>query len=331
MQQSPWQAKLQQLFNDPDLVLREVETTISAELISKKASESFSMRVPKEFIDRIKKGDPDDPLLKQILPVKDEEFEVEGFTTDPLAEMGTQVVPGLLHKYHGRALLVVTGTCAIHCRYCFRRHFPYAESNPAKDKWQQALDHIKNDPSISEIILSGGDPLTLPDHRLLDLIQKLSDIGHLQRLRIHSRLPIILPDRVNEHMIKWLTNTRLKSVLVVHTNHGNELDKDVATAMQRLRDINIPVFNQSVLLKGINDSAEILADLSERLFDIGIIPYYLHMLDPVAGAAHFKVDEASARSIMLKLYKTLPGYLVPRLVREIAGAQYKIPVEMATE
>jgi len=331
MQQSPWQAKLQQLFNDPDLVLKEVETTISAELISKKASESFSMRVTKEFIDRIKKGDPDDPLLKQILPVKDEEFEVEGFTTDPLAEMGTQVVPGLLHKYHGRALLVVTGTCAIHCRYCFRRHFPYAESNPAKDKWQQALDHIKNDPSISEIILSGGDPLTLPDHRLLDLIQKLSDIGHLQRLRIHSRLPIILPDRVNEHMIKWLTNTRLKSVLVVHTNHGNELDKDVATAMQRLRDINIPVFNQSVLLKGINDSAEILADLSERLFEIGIIPYYLHMLDPVAGAAHFKVDEASARSIMLKLYKTLPGYLVPRLVREIAGAQYKIPVEMATE
>ena len=331
MQQPPWQAKLQQLFNDPDLVLREVETTISTELISKKASESFSMRVPKEFIDRIKKGDPDDPLLKQILPVKDEEFEVEGFTTDPLAEMGTQVVPGLLHKYHGRALLVVTGTCAIHCRYCFRRHFPYAESNPAKDKWQQALDHIKNDPSISEIILSGGDPLTLADHRLRDLIQKLSDISHLQRLRIHSRLPIILPDRVNEHMIKWLTNTRLKSVLVVHTNHGNELNKDVATAMQRLHDINIPVFNQSVLLKGVNDSAEILADLSERLFDIGIIPYYLHMLDPVAGAAHFKVDEASARSIMLKLYKTLPGYLVPRLVREIAGAQYKIPVEMATE
>ena len=331
MQQPPWQAKLQQLFNDPDLVLREVETTISTELISKKASESFSMRVPKEFIDRIKKGDPDDPLLKQILPVKDEEFEVEGFTTDPLAEMGTQVVPGLLHKYHGRALLVVTGTCAIHCRYCFRRHFPYAESNPAKDKWQQALDHIKNDPSISEIILSGGDPLTLADHRLRDLIQKLSDISHLQRLRIHSRLPIILPDRINEHMIKWLTNTRLKSVLVVHTNHGNELNKDVATAMQRLHDINIPVFNQSVLLKGVNDSAEILADLSERLFDIGIIPYYLHMLDPVAGAAHFKVDEASARSIMLKLYKTLPGYLVPRLVREIAGAQYKIPVEMATE
>jgi len=289
------------------------------------------MRVPKEFIDRIKKGDPDDPLLKQILPVKDEEFEVDGFTTDPLAEMDTQVVPGLLHKYHGRALLIVTGTCAIHCRYCFRRHFPYTESNPAKDNWQQALDHIKNDPSISEIILSGGDPLTLPDHRLLDLIQKLSDISHLQRLRIHSRLPIILPDRVNEHMIKWLTNTRLKSVLVVHTNHGNELDKNVATAMQRLHDINIPVFNQSVLLKGINDSAEILADLSERLFDIGIIPYYLHMLDPVAGAAHFKVDEASARSIMLKLYKTLPGYLVPRLVREIAGAQYKIPVEMATE
>ncbi len=289
------------------------------------------MRVPKEFIDRIKKGDPDDPLLKQILPVKDEEFEVDGFTTDPLAEMDTQVVPGLLHKYHGRALLIVTGTCAIHCRYCFRRHFPYTESNPAKDNWQQALDHIKNDPSISEIILSGGDPLTLADHRLLDLIQKLSDISHLQRLRIHSRLPIILPDRVNEHMIKWLTNTRLKSVLVVHTNHGNELDKNVATAMQRLHDINIPVFNQSVLLKGINDSAEILADLSERLFDIGIIPYYLHMLDPVAGAAHFKVDEASARSIMLKLYKTLPGYLVPRLVREIAGAQYKIPVEMATE
>jgi len=331
MQQSPWQAKLQKRFNDPDLVLRKVETTISKELISKKAIESFPLRAPREFVERIKKGAPDDPLLKQILPVKDEEFDANGFTIDPLAEMDTQVVPGLLHKYHGRALLVVTGVCAIHCRYCFRRHFPYADSNPAKDRWQQAIDYLKKDSSISEIILSGGDPLSLPDHRLLDLIQKLADISHLKRFRIHSRIPIVLPDRVNEQMLKWLTNTRLKSVLVVHTNHGNELDKNVATAIQKLRDINIPVFNQSVLLKGINDSAEILAELSERLFDIGIIPYYLHMLDPVAGAAHFKVDEASARTIMLKLHKTLPGYLVPRLVREIAGVQYKIPIEMATE
>jgi EF-P beta-lysylation protein EpmB len=331
MQQSPWKAKLRQRFNDPYLVLREVETTISEKLISRKALELFPLRVPKEFVDRIQKGDPNDPLLKQILPVKAEELDADGFTTDPLAELDTQVVPGLLHKYHGRALLIATGACAIHCRYCFRRHFSYADSNPATDNWQQAIDYLKKDSSISEIILSGGDPLSLSDQRLSDLIQKLADISHLQRLRIHSRTPIVQPGRVNEQMLKWLTNTRLKSVLVVHTNHGNELDKNVATAIQRLCDINIPIFNQSVLLKGINDSADILSELSVRLFDIGIIPYYLHMLDPVAGTAHFKVDEASARSIMVQLHKTLPGYLVPRLVREIAGVQYKIPVEMVAE
>ncbi|NIQ14567.1 MAG: KamA family radical SAM protein, partial [Candidatus Dadabacteria bacterium] len=204
-------------------------------------------------------------------------------------------------------------------------------SNPTLDNWQQAIDYLKDDHSISEIILSGGDPLTLSDDKLSNLILKLSEIEHIKTVRIHSRIPIVLPDRINQQLLDWLTDSRLQIVFVVHVNHANELDNKVARAIQRLRNKNITIFNQSVLLKGINDSADTLSELSVHLFNIGVIPYYLHMLDPVAGTAHFKVDEVSARTIMLELHKTLPGYLVPRLVREIAGSQYKIPVELGTE
>ena len=329
MHQDSRQKIVDNQLNDTESILDAIETSLPETSLSKAAIKSFPMRVSKDFIKRIKKGDPDDPLLKQILPVKEEEYDVEGYTTDPLAELKTEVVPGLLHKYFGRALMVVTGACAIHCRYCFRRYFPYSESNPTTNNWQQALEYLEKDKSISEIILSGGDPLTLSDNKLSALINKLARIGHLKRIRIHTRIPIVLPSRISDKLLSIITGTRLQTVFVVHANHSNELDENVEKAIQQIAANNIIIFNQSVLLKGVNDSANTLSELSNRLFSFGIIPYYLHMLDPVAGAAHFKVDITIARSIMEELHKILPGYLVPRLVSENAGAQYKIPVEMA--
>lgn len=331
MQQVSSQKILDNQFNDTDSILEAIETDLPETFISQTSIKSFPVRAPVAFVKRIKKGDPDDPLLKQILPVKEEENVVEGYTTDPLAELKTEVVPGLLHKYYGRALMVVTGACAIHCRYCFRRHFPYSESNPKPNHWQQALDYLEKDKSISEIILSGGDPLTLSDKKLSALIMKLSRIEHLERVRIHTRIPIVMPTRISNTLLSKITGTRLQIVFVVHVNHSNELDGDVEKAIKQITVNNITIFNQSVLLKGVNDTVNALSELSIRLFSIGIIPYYLHMLDPVAGAAHFKVDISTARSIMKELHKILPGYLVPRLVSEIAGAQYKIPVEMALD
>ncbi|HKK15543.1 MAG TPA: KamA family radical SAM protein, partial [Gammaproteobacteria bacterium] len=234
--------------------------------------------------------------------------------------------PGLLHKYHGRALLVVTGACAIHCRYCFRRHFPYAETNPSPDKWQNAINYLKNDKTVTEVILSGGDPLTLADHRLSELLQLLAGIPHLQRLRIHSRMPVVLPERVNRAFIELLSRYRLPVIMVVHANHARELDDNVAGAARRIRATGTLVLNQSVLLRGVNDNVSVLHALSVRLFELGILPYYLHMPDPVAGTAHFAVTEEEARQIMQELNAGLPGYLVPKLVREIAGENSKVPV-----
>ena len=330
MQQSISKKRLQKYINNPEILLTETGTTSLIPVLSREAARNFPLRVPKGFVDRIKKGNPDDPLLKQVLPIEEEERSTEGFTTDPLDEQKFQASPGLLHKYHGRALLVTTGACAIHCRYCFRRHFPYSASNPSSDQWHQALKYLEKDESIREIILSGGDPLSLADSRLTELISKLSDIPHILRLRIHTRMPIVLPERVHKDMLRWLTRSRLRPILVVHANHANELDNKVADAMDKLHQAYVPIFNQSVLLKGINDSVDALTELSERLFDIRVIPYYLHMLDPVKGTAHFNVDEADAAKILRQLNKKLPGYLVPKLVREITGARYKIPVELAT-
>jgi EF-P beta-lysylation protein EpmB len=330
MQQPTWQSKLKEVINDPDYLLEMSGIPASYPVLSEKVLKSFPLRVPIAFMRRIKNGDPDDPLLRQILPTKEEEESVPGFTTDPLSEQQTQIIPGLLQKYQGRALLLVTGVCAIHCRYCFRRHFPYADSNPAKTQFQQAIDHLRQDTSITEVILSGGDPLSLSDQRLSVLSSKLAEIPHIKRLRIHSRIPIVLPERINDQTLLWLGKSRLKTVLVVHVNHPNELDHDVAVAIKKIREANVTLFNQSVLLKGINDSVDILATLSEKLFDMGIIPYYLHMLDPVEGVAHFEVKEDLASKIINELRKKLPGYLVPKLVRESAGTAYKIPVELTS-
>ena len=247
---------------------------------------------------------------------------------DPVGDLAAQTVPGVLHKYHGRVLLVATGACAVHCRYCFRRHFPYTASNAASRHWQFALRYIQNDQSIKEVILSGGDPLSLSDARLESLAAAVAQIPHVTRLRIHTRLPIVIPERVNNALLNWLGGSRLQPVIVLHANHANEIDEAVSRAIGRLREQRVTLLNQSVLLRGVNDSIQTLVELSEALFNIGVLPYYLHLLDPVQGAAHFDVDHQRALYLIDNVRARLPGYLVPRLVREQPGAPHKIPAEL---
>lgn len=292
----------------------------------------FPLRVPRGFVARMRKGDPTDPLLLQVLPRAVEMEPVPGFGSDPLAEMAAAPIPGLLHKYHGRALLVVTGVCAVHCRYCFRRHFPYEEQHagarPGSPRFEAALRYLRNDPTIEEVLLSGGDPLSLPDEQLAELVAVLEEIPHLRRLRIHTRTAVVLPERVDSALLGWLGGTRLRTVVVLHVNHAREVDPalgpEVVEACARLAGAGATLLNQSVLLRGVNDSVEALAELSDRLFAAGVLPYYLHLLDRVAGAAHFEVEEDEARRLMRQLVARLPGYLVPKLVREVPGAPGKV-------
>ncbi len=290
------------------------------------AGRQFPLRVPRGFVARMRRGDPDDPLLRQVLPLSVETVAVAGFGPDPLAEASTGPAPGVLHKYRGRALLLVTGACAVHCRYCFRRHFPYAEQALSAAHLAAALDHLRGDPDLREVILSGGDPLTLTDDRLGELAAALAAVPHLRRLRVHTRLPVVLPERVDDALLAWLTGTRLAPVVVLHANHAQEIDAAVAAAVGRLRQRGVTVLNQAVLLAGVNDGVEALAALSERLFAAGALPYYLHQLDPVAGAAHFAVPDAVARRLHRDLAARLPGYLLPRLVREVPGEPAKRPL-----
>ncbi|HEX6201722.1 MAG TPA: EF-P beta-lysylation protein EpmB [Thermoanaerobaculia bacterium] len=291
-----------------------------------RAAAEFPVRVPRGFVARMRPGDPRDPLLLQVLAAAAEVEPAPGWEHDPLAEADQQPVPGVLHKYRGRALLVVTGACAVHCRYCFRRHVPYGERSLTRSAEERALAWLAGEPSIEEVILSGGDPLTLPDRRLADLAERLAAIPHLRRLRLHTRLPIVLPGRVDDALLAWLGGTRLAPVVVVHANHAREIDAAVAAAVGRLAAAGIPVLNQSVLLAGVNDSPEALADLSRALFAAGALPYYLHLLDRVAGAAGFDVPEPRARALHAELAARLPGYLLPRLVREVPGAAGKVGV-----
>ncbi len=315
MQHRSWKKVLQEASSDHHDLLTKLNID-DPSLISKQASKNFPLRAPSGFVDRINQNNPNDPLLRQVLPAVEEENDILGFVTDPLNEVNRQVLPGLLHKYHGRVLLVLTGACAIHCRYCFRRHFPYSDSNPIGVNLDKAIEYLKKETSVSEVILSGGDPLSVSDERLTDLVSRLAEISHLKRLRIHTRFPVVVPERINDECLAWLTKTRLQLAIVLHVNHANELDKSVEQALLRLRKHNIPLFNQSVLLKGVNDSAQVLVDLSETLFNYGVIPYYLHLLDPVAGASHFEVNEQSAKRLMNEVQKQLPGYLLPKLVKE---------------
>jgi L-lysine 2,3-aminomutase len=286
----------------------------------------FALRVPRGFVARMRRGDANDPLLLQVLPRAAELGEVPGFTRDAVGDLDARKARGVLQKYRGRALLIATGSCAINCRYCFRRHFPYGEETAAANRWHDAIAEIRADGSIEEVILSGGDPLSLSTAKLAELSAALATIPHVKRLRIHTRLPVVLPERIDAAFLGWLGALPFRCVVVVHANHPNEIDASVAAACSALTGVGATVLNQSVLLKGVNDDADVLAALSERLFDAGVVPYYLHQLDRVAGTAHFEVDDRRARALIRALTARLPGYLVPRLVREIAGEPSKTPL-----
>ena len=321
--ESVWKAELAASFTRIEDLLGYLELPAQPSGRGGEAAGRFAFRVTAAFAGRMQKGDPDDPLLRQVLPVGEELQDRPGFSADPVGDLRAVAVPGLLHKYPGRALLIATGACAINCRYCFRREFPYAQAQLSRSREAEALAHVAADASIGEVILSGGDPLVLDDARLSALVEAIAAIPHVRRLRIHSRLPIVLPSRITAGLVRILGGTRLKPVLVVHANHANEVDGGVGQALSRLRQAGVVLLNQSVLLKGVNDSVEDLVGLSEILFDHGVVPYYLHVLDKARGTGHFDLAEETALALWEGLRCRVPGYLVPRLVREVAGAPYK--------
>lgn len=315
-----WQAALSHAITR----LEELYTVLNLDLPhTDVAQHSFALRVPREFVARMEKGNAQDPLLLQVLPQINELQKIAGFVIDPVGDLQKNPVPGLLHKYHGRVLLTLTGGCAIHCRYCFRRHFPYNENMPGQENYVRALQYIRDNPSIEEVILSGGDPLILKDNIISELIAQLETIPHIKRLRIHTRLPIVIPQRITPELMNWIRHSRFQMIMVLHCNHPNEIDNTVLQALKKLRETNITLLNQSVLLKNINDHAETLVQLSKKLFEAGVLPYYLHLLDKVDGAAHFDVSEEKAKQLMAEIKKQLPGFLVPKLAREIPGAPHK--------
>jgi len=321
-----WQELWRDAVADPRELIDLVGLSHRADDLLAGADTGFALRVPRGFIARMRYGDANDPLLLQVLPRAAELGEVPGFGRDAVGDLDALQGRGVLHKYRGRALLIATGSCAINCRYCFRRHFPYGDETAAANRWHDAIAAIRADASIEEVILSGGDPLSLSTPKLAELTDALATIPHVRRLRIHTRLPIVLPERVDDALLGWLRSLPFGRVVVVHANHPNELDASVADACAKLAGAGAMLLNQSVLLRGINDEADTLAALSERLFECGVLPYYLHQLDRVAGTAHFEVDDARARTLADALTARLPGYLVPRLVREVAGAASKTPL-----
>lgn len=322
-----WQAVLSDAVRDPAELCRLLRLPRSLATAAQRAAEGFDLLVPRTFLGRIQRGDPSDPLLVQVLPQAAELAETPRFQTDPLGEADAVIGPGLLHKYQGRSLIVTTPTCAVHCRFCFRRHFPYFDVGeaigPGLDTWAPVLDRIAADPSIREVILSGGDPLTLPDEYLAQFAKRLSEIAHLVRLRLHTRLPVMVPQRVTDELLGWMRGTRLTPIMVIHVNHPAEIDHEVAAAFRRMIEAGVPVLSQSVLLAGVNDEVDVLAELYGRLVDLGVMPYYLHQLDRVAGAAHFEVPEAIGVELIAQLRTRLPGYAVPRYVRERCGGPSK--------
>lgn len=287
---------------------------------------NFPILVPTPYLARIERGNLNDPLLKQVMSSAKELDDIPGYVEEPLQESSFAKTTGLIQKYHGRVLLIVTGSCAINCRYCFRRHFPYQKFQPTSQDWQRIIDELISDTSINEVILSGGDPLMMSDKRLKWIIQQLETVPHIDTVRIHSRLPVVIPQRITKTLIETLVESRLKAVLVTHINHPQELDEAVSNAMLALQRADVLLLNQSVLLKDINNDAEVLSTLSRKLFKANILPYYLHALDPVAGAAHFDVPDKEAEAIMSILRASLPGYLVPKLVREVPGQPSKSPL-----
>jgi len=323
-----WQKELANAIKDPKILLESLSIKPEDYQQHFKARQLFPVLAPRPFVSRMKKGDINDPLLKQVMPLANEFIITDGFVTDPLEEHDT-VAEGLLHKYKNRVLMIVKSGCAVNCRYCFRRHFPYADNSPNKARWQPAIDYIAANKDINEVIFSGGDPLMANDAHLSWLMEKIEQISHVKRLRIHTRLPVVIPQRITNELVDRLSTSRLKVAIVLHINHSNEIDANFNDALEPLRAARIPLFNQSVLLKGVNDNAEILCQLSEDLFDSGIQPYYLHMFDKVQGVAHFEVDDLTAKQLLIDMMATLPGFLVPKLVREIAGEANKTPINLA--
>jgi EF-P beta-lysylation protein EpmB len=322
---STWQHELAGAITDPGALARALDLDPGLFAAAEQASKLFALRVPLSFVSRMRRGDPTDPLLLQVMPVAAELVERAGFGSDPLAERAAFKAPGLLQKYRGRALLIASGACAVNCRYCFRREFPYSEQLGSA-ALSQALDTIARDTSIEEVILSGGDPLSLSNARLQVVTGRLAQIPHIRRLRVHTRLPVVLPSRVDAGLGDWLRHLPWPVAVVLHSNHGNEIDDSVRAACARLRAAGATLLNQTVLLRGVNDSVTALSTLSQRLFAAGVVPYYLHLLDRVRGVAHFEVAEEVAQRLVGELASSLSGYLVPRLVREVPGGPAKIPL-----
>lgn len=321
-----WQTALIDAVTNPKDLLEQLELDPALLPAAEAAAKIFPLKIPHSFIARMQKGDINDPLLKQVLPINAELTETPGYTTDPLQEAQFNPIPGLLHKYHGRVLLTLTGACAINCRYCFRRDFDYGENNPGSLGWLKAVNYIAKNSTISEVILSGGDPLVANDQTLQNLTAKLAAIPHVKRLRIHSRIPVVLPERITPEFIDAVTAPSLKTIMVVHCNHPNEINQEVRLAISALKQAGIVMLNQTVLLKGINDQVDVLVALSESLFDVGIQPYYLHVLDKVQGTAHFDLERDHACKLHWGMAQRLSGYLVPKLVCEQPGAPAKISI-----
>ncbi len=321
-----WQQQLTSAFTRVEALFEYLR--IDPDLLpgARAAAREFSLRVPVGYAALMEPGNPHDPLLRQVLPIDDELRLQPGFSTDPVGDLDRSVGTGVLQKYRGRVLVITTGACGIHCRYCFRRHYPYSNSSAGCDRWRDTLDFITRSGQINEVILSGGDPLMLSDNRLSQLAQKLSEIPHVKRLRVHTRLPAVLPERITTEMSGWLSDSGLQSVLVLHVNHAREITDPLRTALSSLRSAGVSLLNQSVLLRGVNDSSRALVELSEGLSAAGVLPYYLHQLDPVQGASHFAVPDPEAIELHQAVRHQLPGYLVPRLVREIPGSESKTPL-----
>jgi EF-P beta-lysylation protein EpmB len=321
-----WQRLWREAVRDPRELLALLGLEAAALQVSDAAAAQFPLRVPRGFVAKMRQRDPHDPLLRQVLPLDEEMRPMPGFGLDAVGDAAAKAGTGVIRKYRGRALLVTTGSCAVHCRYCFRRHFDYAGDTAAAGQWHEAVELIRADADIDEVILSGGDPWSLATPKLAELTDALSGIPHLRRLRIHTRLPVVLPERVDPALLDWLRRLPWPVTVVLHANHANEIGPDVALACAALRGVGATLLNQAVLLRGVNDSVDALAALSERAFEAGVLPYYLHQLDRVQGSAHFEVADEEARALHAALAARLSGYLVPRLVREVAGDPGKRPL-----
>ena len=322
---SQWQRELARAIRDPAALMQVLG--LQGEGVSYAAAREFRLLAPHSYVARMRYGDWSDPLLRQVLPLDAELQVVDGFHADPVGDQYAVVADGVLHKYHGRVLLVTTGACAVHCRYCFRRHFPYSAANPVKGEWDSTVQYLRANPDVQEVILSGGDPLTLSDERLGSLFRQLRDMPQITRVRFHSRLPIVLPSRIDASFLQLLAAQAQRIIMVIHANHAQELAADdVQQALAALQQAGVTLLNQAVLLRGVNDSVAAQVALSESLFAARVLPYYLHVLDKVAGAAHFDVPDAEAVALLAAVRERLPGFLVPKLVREIAGEKAKIPI-----